>query len=278
MSIIVFWCLFALFLTVAVLAVSVPLMRTPKPYKDHSPKLLDALYQQKRQQLKIELQNIEQQQLFEKNLQNNFVKEPTIYEHRCQRASWWVIGSLIIALPAVVMIGYQHWGSIRAWQQYDYQQKNPINVKQAVAEMGGVTGVLHSLEQRLQQDPDHPQGWYLLGRMYLSQHNAHAAVTALMKANQMQEGQPEVMTALAGAIFVDNHQRLTKPAKKLLEDSLKIAPDNIEAINLLAVNAYVTKHYQTAIQYWEQMIPYFDPDSKDGKQLFSMIHQAQKKL
>ncbi len=194
------------------------------------------------------------------------------------RASWWVPLAIAVLFPSTAIYAYDELGSAKSWQQFSFLKDDAAKVKQEVVAMGGIPGVIRQLETRLKQQPYHPHGWFLLGKIYLEQNQSHKALACLMKSNKQKPNQPEVMTALAEAIFDENKQRLTKPAKNLLKASLKIAPNNIEAINLLAVNAYLTQHYQTAIHYWESMIPYFDPSSKDGKQLFSMIHQAQDKL
>lgn len=275
--IITFYVLASLMLLSAVCAVCRPLLSRRQPEASTSEQLT-SLYQQKRAELALDQQLPGDKKVMDNFAQQSFMRQATQQELRSQRASIWLVVLLVLSFITAALVGYSHWGAFSDWQHYLQQKDTHINVKQELKAMGGVSGLTASLQAKLNADPKHPHGWFLLGKMYMSEGKFDQAVQALTRSNSLKPKQPEVMTTLAEAIFADNHQRLTKSAKQLLTQSLQIAPNNIEAINLLAINAYVTHHYQTAIRYWEQMIPYFDPQSDDAKQLFSMIHQAQQKL
>lgn len=53
---------------------------------------------------------------------------------------------------------------------------------------------------------------------------------------------------------------LDKGIKNLLQSILKVLPQQVTALNLLAVDAYKTKNYSKAIEYWQLILQQFTPD------------------
>lgn len=52
--------------------------------------------------------------------------------------------------------------------------------------------------------------------------------------------------------------------QQLLQAVLKAAPQQITALNLLAVNAYKTEQYSQAIEYWERILQQFTPAMRNS--------------
>ena len=79
-------------------------------------------------------------------------------------------------------------------------------------------------------------------------------------------------------IFFANGRKLSPDDVALLAPILKRDPNNVNAINLLAIDAYLQHHYQTAVSYWERLLLIFPPDSADSKAVLQMIAKAQKNI
>ena len=100
----------------------------------------------------------------------------------------------------------------------------------------------------------------------------------LQKAHQLKPQHLEYAVAFAQAQFFANQNKLSQQSKMLLVSVLQKMPNNIAALNLLAINAYSQQRYKKAIYYWEKMLPLFQPGSKDSQVLLAMIAKAQKHL
>jgi cytochrome c-type biogenesis protein CcmH len=194
-----------------------------------------------------------------------------------KKQAWKSTLAIIILLPAFAVFLYIYQGSGKQWLAYQHTQQQLAQVQQFRSQLGTPQQVIDKLKQRLQQDPNSAQGWYLLGRIYFDQQRFTEAVDTFSKAYALQPKQPEVLFYYAESLSLTQHTLSGKPTT-LLQQLLKLQPDNDAAMNLLAVAAFNEKRYQEAINYWEKMLPHYAPDSEDGKALLTAIAKAQTAL
>ncbi|MDF2868277.1 MAG: cytochrome biosis protein CcmI [Gammaproteobacteria bacterium] len=180
---------------------------------------------------------------------------------------------LLIALPGLAIGLYLHWGSGKQWSLYYQQQKNSQVIDSTLQQFGSPQQVIEKLEAQLQTRPD-AKGWYLLGRLYMSQSLFPQAVAAFANANELKPNDPQTILQYAEAQFLAQHS-LSIQAKALIEKVLAQQPDNTEAANILAIAAYQQGDYQQAIDRWEQLLTRFPAQSEDGKKLLEAIARAQ---
>lgn len=195
---------------------------------------------------------------------------------------WWPLRKragalkwLLIALVPLLGLGlYWHWGSPRVlfthWQKqaeheqalrYLRQQKSPLDV-------------VKQLEQHLQQQPNQPRGWYLLGNIYAKQNRFKAAYVAYQKAYHYDSTTLDYLLALC-QIDLTLHQVLHAQHRQLLMKAQSKWPTNLSIISLLAFDAYAQKRYQQAVQLWKQILGKLPPEGKEAKQVLEMIAKAQ---
>lgn len=185
---------------------------------------------------------------------------------------------LLVALPIFAIMAYQRIGDSRGLFHYWALKKEANIVKAELKKIKNPQQIINQLKAHLQAYPNSPKGWYLLGRLYLGQELYPLAYNALLKAYQLKPNDAKYQVAFAEAAFFNNKRRLKPHVKAILIDVLKKQPNNVAAINLLAINDYVEKHYQSAVNYWEKLIPMFVAGSKDSKELLNMIAKAQQHI
>ena len=169
------------------------------------------------------------------------------------------------------------WGSsdaVLAWQQ---QQERAPQVQQLLSELKSPEQIISRLKKRIAEKPNEVQGWFLLGRLYMSQNRFIEAAAAFVKAEQLQPNDPTILFQHAEAEFYQQNQ-LTPPVENLLQRVLQQIPDHPGAINLLALHAYQTQHYAKAIQLWRRLLAFYPPDSEDNKMLLMAIERAKSKI
>jgi cytochrome c-type biogenesis protein CcmH/NrfG len=183
---------------------------------------------------------------------------------------------IFVLLPLIAGILYFHWGKANGLLSYAAHQQQALRVKAELAKIKNPQQVVDQLQTYLHDHPNNPKGWYLLGKVYLTQNNYREALTALTKAHEQAADNIEYSVAYAMAVFFTNQKQLTPATKQLLEQVLLQSPNHVAATNLLAIDAYNQGQYNQAIHYWEKLIPLFDPQSEDEKLLLQMISRAQK--
>ena len=184
--------------------------------------------------------------------------------------------ALFILIPLLTLSLYGYLDYSRELNQWWISERQEGIVKQMLNH--SPREIMDQLKTRLQQDPNQPQGWYLLGNLYLGMKRYPEAVQALSKANQLQGGIAKIQLALAEALFFANRHQLNAQSKQLIQEVLKEEPDNINAINLLALDAYHAKRYPQAIGYWEKLLPRFPENSESHQMLLQLIANAKKKM
>ena len=84
------------------------------------------------------------------------------------------------------------------------------------------------------------------------------------------------MLALAKANFFHHQGHLTPVMEAELSGMLESLTEPVDALNLLAVNAYQRKDFHQAISYWQRALSLVQPDSPDSRTLLRMISDAQR--
>lgn len=184
----------------------------------------------------------------------------------------------LIGFPIIAISLYLKWGSSDQLMNYTLMQSHQAEINAVLSQLNTPEKVIASLRLKLKQDPSSARGWYLLGKLYLDLQKYQDAEQALVRAYKLEATNPEIMFAYAQVLFFTHQKTLTPLAKQLLNKLLIQQPNDINALNLLAIDAYLHHDYQTAIDYWEKILPQFSSESEDAKQLLSMIAKAQQML
>lgn len=180
-------------------------------------------------------------------------------------------------LPLLAITGYLQWGDSQGLKLALNSREQVATVQKLRVQLQTPSQVIKALQERLKQDPNSAQGWFLLGRIYVSLGAFKEAVRAFAQAEKLDSNNPDILFQYAQALYFYQHSLKGKPAE-LLNKLLQIKPQNDLAINLLAIAAYEEGNYQQAIDYWEKILPNYTTDSSDGQALLTAIAKAQTAL
>ena len=112
--------------------------------------------------------------------------------------------------------------------------------------------VLVRLEQKMKENPDDPEGWFMLGRVYQSMNRFADAVKAYEKLAALTDNHPQALIALADSLAMVQGGRLSGRPYDLVRQALDKAPDDPTALWLAGQGAMEAGDYQNAIYYWRQ--------------------------
>lgn len=270
-------------LAAALVCVAWPWLRPVQAATVNRQDLNIALYQQRLQELEEDLQlgkldaaQFEQAkiELNQALLQDTALSEAVVVAPDSRTALWW----LLALTPIAAVILYFGVGGSQDLYRYQLQQINNQQATALTQQLKTPQAVLAKLEQTVTQNPNDPQGWFLLGRLYMDFQRTNDAAKAFAHANQLKPNDPDIMLQYAQALFVQNNMRLNTQAKDLLKAVVTQDPNNQGVINLLALDAYSNKQYQQAIDYWQSLLEYNAPDSDNYRSLQAAIANAQQKL
>jgi cytochrome c-type biogenesis protein CcmH len=149
-----------------------------------------------------------------------------------------------LAVPVAALGLYWHWGaSDRVELTREFRQP-PRSMVEMVSR----------LERTVKAQPESSEGWYLLGRTYMSQERFAEAAQAFAETVKYAGRQPELLGQLAQARYFSEGKVLTPEVKDLAEEALKANPKEVTTLGLLGIAAYEQKDYAGAVTHWQTLI------------------------
>ena len=185
-----------------------------------------------------------------------------------------LLAALGVFVVAVVVAGYIGIGAPVALDPAAVAAQAPQGGGPSVT-MEPNEGMTEKLAARLKEQPDDPEGWAMLGRSYAVLGKHDKAVLAFKQALTQRPGDAVLMADYADALAVINGRNLEGEPSRLIEQALKIDPNNLKALSLAGTAAFYRRDYALALRHWEKMGT-IDPNSPFVQQIQGGIDEARK--
>jgi cytochrome c-type biogenesis protein CcmH len=277
-----FWLYITLLTLFAISFVLFPLLRQNKNNAPESNALNIAIHKKRMAELETEFEkgNLDETRYnsaceeIERDLLTDIKNNPTesVVETGSSRVLAIITG---ITLPVLTIGLYLILGS---WHNMDENQKAGIKVaatNEQQTNMPGVDEMIQSLVDRLEQEPDDPDGWRLLGRSYLHVKRFSEARQAFDKAIELTNPPTaSLLTDYAEVLALSNNSMFTGRSSEFLTRALKIDPQYPKAIWLSGFARFQEEKFLEAIKHWQYLKALLPPDSPDHESLNNYIAKA----
>ena len=186
---------------------------------------------------------------------------------------------LMIPLAAILM--YQSIGTPEALNlppvaatQQSAQQQTAHSEQQ-----GQMDELVATLQQRMIENPDDPDGWLILGRSLKTMQRYEEAQTALSNANRLVPDNPAIMVDLAETmLFTSGEAALSGEARQLIESALSIDPNQQKALWIMGMASAQDGEDTQAIAYWTRLLDQLEPASGPYQAVTQQIQGAQERM
>ena len=131
-----------------------------------------------------------------------------------------------------------------------------------------------ALAERLKTNPADVEGWKMLARSYTEMSRFGEATGAYAKATELQPNDANLWADYAFASAMANQQRLDGQPMELINQALKVDPENVKALGLAGNAAFQAKDYKKAIEYWERVLSKVKDDPNVRQAIQSRIDEA----
>ncbi len=188
---------------------------------------------------------------------------------------------IFLMVPLAGILMYQSLGTPEA---INLQAATPVqqSSQQQAAhseQQGQMDELVASLQQRMAQNPDDPDGWLILGRSLKTMQRYVEAETALQNAYRLLPDNPMVMVELAEAnLFASGSQEISPQAQQLLESALAIDPKLQKGLWLMGMTSAQNGDDAQAITYWQRLLEQIDPASGPASSVTQQIQMAQVRM
>lgn len=97
-----------------------------------------------------------------------------------------LLGTLSFLIIASIGL-YSFFGSTKNTILWETQGKTHYQLLMQFNQLGGIDGIIDKIKNRLAQNPNDPEGWRILGKMYLFKKETQKANEAFKKADSLKK-------------------------------------------------------------------------------------------
>ena len=148
-----------------------------------------------------------------------------------------------------------------------------VQAQRAAADMEQLAA---KLAQKMEQNPDNPEGWAMLARSYKSLGRWDDAERAYARIGPQLEKSAELLAEVA-EMLVQKNNGFDARSRELVQKALRLEPDNMLALFLGGGEAFDAGRYPAAVEYWGKLLPRLEPGSEDAQMVESSIAMARER-
>ena len=193
--------------------------------------------------------------------------EPTEHRHRGS----WAIWVVLVVLPLLSFGFYFQFGEYRVIENPSLAQV-PAQRDLAVSpENMSVEEMVELVKQRLRDNPEDANGWFILGRTLMSLQKIDQAVAAYQRTYDLVGEDPGVLLSLADALAMQQQGIMAGEPEQLVLRALEISPQEPNGLWLAGLAAEQNQEFALAHDYWTRLLPLIDEDPESIREVRGLI-------
>jgi cytochrome c-type biogenesis protein CcmH len=274
-----FWIAVAALLALALALLIIPLMRATRvPQADQRQQQNIQIAREKKQLLEAQLAEGEIDQAgFDAayvDLQGALALELGRNEGQGEAASGkWMAVVVMLAIPCASIFLYLTFGEYRVIDNPQLTEAVPDRQNSGAPQMTPDEMVV-AIENRLQENPQDAEAWFMLGRTQMSKQQFDEAANAFRRSNELMADEPGILFALADALAMQNDGSLKGEPEALIQRGLQLAPRFPNGLWLAGMAAEQRGDFKAAHEYWSLLLPMIgdNPESENEvRELLAML-------
>lgn len=162
-----------------------------------------------------------------------------------------IVFALLLAIPFAYYFSLERFSRV---QQGEQEQIAQHNQQLETSEENKTEAIIGKIQDKLRQDPNSAENWIKLGDAYMQNNDFDGALVCYGNAEKIDGPKPITQGLMAMALYLQANQQITPQVQQLLNEALAQEPKEISALSLLAAEAFKTRDYSTALDYWQQIL------------------------
>ena len=183
------------------------------------------------------------------------------------RGTAWVLGVAIPAFAIGVYLAIGNPGGIVG-------TGSPVADEQAQVTPGQVEEMVARLAQNLEKNPGNPEGWTLLGRTYGALGRFGDSARAYARASALLPRDAQLLADHADALAMAQGRKVGGESLRLIQEALKLDPDNLKALALAGSEAFERRDFKAATDFWQRAARAAPPGSELAQAIEANIAEA----
>ncbi len=141
----------------------------------------------------------------------------------------------------------------------------------------GVEKMITVFAAKMEQDPTNLQGWAMLARSYRILGRNQEAAKAYERSGNFIDSDPQLLADYADVLASNANGSFAGKPLKLINQALKLDPNNLLALWLSGTASYAAGNYKAAVQTWEKLAQQLPPGTEDARSIEASIAEARAK-
>ena len=141
----------------------------------------------------------------------------------------------------------------------------------------GVEKMVTEFAVKMEKDPTNLQGWVMLARSYRILGRNEEAAKAYERAGNFIDSDPQLLADYADILASNANGNFSGKPQKLINQALKLDPNNLMALWLSGTASYAAGNYKAAVQTWEKLAQQLPPGTEDVRSIEASIADARAK-
>ena len=162
-----------------------------------------------------------------------------------------LVFALLLAIPFAYYFSLERFSRV---QQGEQEQIAQHNQQLETPEENKTEAIIGKIQDKLRQDPNSAENWIKLGDAYMQNNDFDGALVCYGNAEKIDGPKPTTQGLMAMALYLQANQQITPQVQQFLNEALAQDPKEISALSLLAAEAFKTRDYSTALDYWQQIL------------------------
>lgn len=272
----IFWILAAAMIAVALWFIVPPFLRKDTLPEHTRDEANVAIYKERLQELQNDLDNgaldPEQFEQAKQELQQTLAEDLAPLSAKAEstvssRGRWGAVAaSIMIGVVAVPL--YLQLGTLPLTDR-----PTPVVQGDDPEQLRQINQMVAGLAQRLEEDPDNPEGWAMLGRSYMVLERYAEASRAYARAHQLIGDEPWLLLSYAEAEAHAQQGNMTGRPAELIEKALKQDPDNQKALWLAGIAAAQQGNRSLAEARFGRLLDLLPKDEQVARQVRTVMTQ-----
>ena len=141
----------------------------------------------------------------------------------------------------------------------------------------GVEKMVTEFAIKMEKDPGNLKGWAMLARSYRILGRDEDAAKAYARAGSFIDSDPQLLADYADVLASNANGSFVGKPSQLINQALKLDPNNMMALWLSGTASYNAKNYKAAVQSWEKLAQQLPPNTDEARAIQGSIAEARSK-
>ena len=182
--------------------------------------------------------------------------------------------ALAVGIPLIAVIFYLYVGTPAAITGVSTRQVQTSDMGAGPRSPEQIAANVQKLADRLKANPTDTEGWIMLGRSYTSMERYGEAAGAYAKATELKSNDADLWAEYAFVTAMAGNRKIEGKSLELVNEALKVDPENVKALQLAGSAAFEAKDYNRAITLWQKVLSRVPGDSEVGQAITERINEA----